>query len=167
MRAVGMQLNSRWVSRWCREYGLSLRAPNRKYKVAKWILEERLEIAWLNCARVRKLCQLVFGYDPEQENWDQTPYQHNESGSQNSKTLAVKGCLVPLIEGHADTRARWTANLTTFSNPDRIRKGELPYAEFMFKAEGETVLRRLRERVRSCGYGPWLSVAVSEKGELP
>ena len=163
VRAVGMRIHSKWMKRWCLEYGLSLRAPNRKYKVAKRVLEERLQIGWLNCARVRKLCQLVFGYDPEQENWDQSPFQHNEIGSQNSKTLAVRGCVVPLIEGHADTRARWTANLTTFSNGERIMNGELPYAECMFKADGEQVARRLREHVRSSGHGSWLSVATSEK----
>ena len=75
---------------WCSDYGLSLKAPNRKYKVAKWILEERLQIGWLNCARVRKLSQLAFGYGPEQENSDQSPFQHNEIGSQNARTLAVK-----------------------------------------------------------------------------
>ena len=100
------------------------------------------------------MCQLVFGYDPEQENWDQSPYQHNEIGSQNAPTLAVQGCLVPLIEGHADTRARWTANLTTFSNPERIMKGELPYAECMFRADGDLLLKKLWEHVRSCGHGP-------------
>ena len=65
-----MRIHNKWMKRWCLEYGLSLRAPNRKYKVAKRVLEERLQIGWLNCARVRKLCQLVFGYDPEQKNWD-------------------------------------------------------------------------------------------------
>ena len=164
VRAVGMTINSRWMERWRKEYGLSLKAPNRKYKVAKWILEERLQIGWLNCARVRKLCQLAFGYDPEQENWDQSPFQHNEIGSQNAKTLAVKGWLVPLVEGHADTRARWTANLTTFSNHERILKGEFPYAECMFKADGEQVVNRLWEHVRSSGHASWLSVATSEKG---
>ena len=41
--------------------------------------------------------------------------------------------------------------------------GELPYAECMFKADGEQVARRLREHVRSSGHGSWLSVATSEK----
>ena len=37
VRAVGMKIESRWMKTWCREYGLSLKAPNRKYKVGKWI----------------------------------------------------------------------------------------------------------------------------------
>ena len=77
--------------------------------------------------------------------------------------MAVKGCLVPLIEGHSDTRARWTASLTTFDDKERILNGELPYAEFMFRADGEVLLGKLREHVRSRGCAPWVSVATSEK----
>ena len=151
----GMMTDWKWLKRWSCDYGLSVRAPNRKFKVPKWLLEERLVIWWLNLARVRALCQECHKYDPEQENWDQTPFHRNEVGSQNAPTLAIAGSIsVPLIEGHSDTRQRWTANLTTFSNKERILRGELPYAEFMFKADGELLQERLREHLRSCGCGP-------------
>ena len=42
--------------------------------------------------------------------------------------------------------------------------GELPYAEFMFRADGEVLLGKLWDHVRSRGCGPWVSVATSEKG---
>jgi len=101
-----------------------MRKPNRKYKVPKAVMAERLEIGWLNVARIRALCLAEFGYDPEIENWDQSPFHHNESGSQNMPTLAVAGgsATVPLIQCHAATRERWTANLTTFSNEERLKK---------------------------------------------
>ena len=121
----------------------------------------------LNVARVRSLCLAVHGYDPEIENWDQSPFHHNESGSQNMTTLAVagKGAIVPLVEGHSATRERWTANLTTFSNEERLKKEGPPYCEIMFKATAEGPLeQRLWEHVRSRGYGPWVSVTTSEKG---
>ena len=70
---------------------------------------------------------------------------------------------MPLVEGHSDTRSRWTANLTTFSNKERIQRGEFPYAEFMFKADGEVLQAQLREHLRSRGYGSWASAATSEK----
>ena len=99
------------------------------------------------------------------ENWDQTPFHRNEVGSQNARTLAIEGSMaVPLIEGHSDTRSRWSANLTTFSNKDRIKAGELPYAEFMFKADSYQLQARLREHLRSCGYPSNFSAATSEKG---
>ena len=166
---VAMQLRARWLRTWAREYGLCLRAPNRRYKVSKRVLAERLEIEWLNGARVRQLCLCAHGYEPEHENFDQSPYQHNAVGSQNTaKTLAVAGCTVPLIEGHAATRARWTANLTTFSDTKRItemaERGEFPYAECMFRADGQRLQATLREHIRSRGYGRWVSAATSEKG---
>jgi len=108
----------------------------------------------------------IFGYDPEMENFDQSPYHDNEQGSQGGKTLAVKGSgKVPLIEGHHDTRQRWTGNFTTFSDKARILAGELPYVELMFLGTpGGPKEMRLREYVRSRGYGSWLTVACSEKG---
>ena len=162
--AVGVKLTARWFTNWEADHGLSMKKPNRKYKVPKAIMAERLEIGWCNGARVRALCLAVHGYEPEMENWDQSPFHNNESGSQNAPTLAVAGSKVPLVEGHADTRARWTANLTTFSNKERLLKDGPPYAEFVFKAGGDVLQLKLREYVRSCGYGPWLSVATSEKG---
>ena len=143
-----------------------MRKPNRKYKVPKAVLAERLEICWLNVARVRALCLAAHGCDPEIENWDQSPFHNNESGSANAPSLAVTGrrANVPLVEGHADTRERWTANLTTFSNKARIETEGPPYCEMMFKAEGDRLELRLREYTRSRGDGPWLSVVTSPKG---
>jgi hypothetical protein len=102
------------------------------------------------------------------ENFDQTPYHRNESGPHDGVALAVAGQFaeVPLVEGHGDTRARWTANLTTFSNTERIQRGEMPYCEFMFKhevkADESTLELRLREHMR--GYGAWVTVATSNSG---
>ena len=159
-----VELSARWFHNWESEYGLSMRKPNRKYKVPKAVMAERLEVGWCNVARVRALCLATHGYDPEIENWDQSPFHNNESGSQNVSTLAVAGGNVPLIEGHADTRERWTGNFTTFSNKARLMAEGPPYCEFVFKANGERLQLRLREYIRSRGFGPWVSVATSEKG---
>ncbi len=120
-----------WFTHCQDEYGVSMRKPNRKYKVPKAVMAERLEIGWCNVARIRAVCLATHGYDPEIENWDQSPFHNNESGSANTPTLAVAGSLVPLIEGHADTRERWTANLTTFSNKARIQAEGPPYCELL------------------------------------
>ena len=98
------------------------------------------------------------------ENWDQSPFHHNETGSGNTPTPAVAGVEVPLVEGHIATRARWPANLTTFSDHARLTTDGPPYAEHMFKADGEVILKRLQDHIRSRGYGKWVSVATSEKG---
>ena len=159
------QVTSRWFINWQNEYGLSLRAPNRKYKVPRAVLDERMRLWWTSVFRVRALCLAVFGYDPEQENWDQSPFHNNESGCQNVGTLSFKGApTVPLVEGHADTRKRWSGNFVTWSNKDRIVKEGPPYAEYCFKADGEQLVLQLREHIRSRGYGSWLTVATSPKG---
>ena len=81
------------------------------------------------------------GYDHHFENWDQSPFHHNETGSDNKPTLAVAGVEVPLVEMHTATRMRWTANLTTFSDHARLTKDGPSYAEHMFQADGEIVLK--------------------------
>ena len=69
------------VRSWEDEYNLSLRRPNRRYKVPRPVLAERLEIWWTNLLRVRQLILCEFGYDPEMQNFDQSPFHRNEAGS--------------------------------------------------------------------------------------
>ena len=124
-----------------------------------------MELRWIALFRIRTLCLLAHGYDPEMENVDQSPFHNNESGSQNLRTLSFRGATeVPLIEGHSDTRERWTGNFTTFSDAERIRAGVRPYCELCFKADGDRVEARLREYCRSRGMGSWFSVITSPKG---
>ena len=59
-----VDLRSRWFSDWRHEYGLSSRRPNRRYKVKKAVIAERLEIGWINVFRVRAACAALKGYDP-------------------------------------------------------------------------------------------------------
>ena len=131
------------------------------------LLAIRLEAFWITVARVRALCLECNGHDPDFENFDQTPYHFNESGSQDGSTLGVCGELCPLVEGHAATRMRWSANLGTFSDAERITDGkETPYAEFMFKFVDKTgkMELRLRNHIHNRGYGKWVSVACSSSG---
>ena len=79
------------------------------------MLNERLDIGWVNIFRIRLFIFLVFGYDPLILNWDQSPFHHNESGSQNKPTLGVRGSTVPVVEGNSDTKSRWTAHLMAAS----------------------------------------------------
>ena len=67
------KITSHRMRGWMRQYRVSLRRPNRKYKVPRHVLEERLAIFWINLARVRRFIQLVKGYDPHMTNIDQPP----------------------------------------------------------------------------------------------
>ena len=155
----------RWFDRWLDDYGLCERAPNRQYKVPQAVLNERLEIGWLNIAKIRQLCICAFDYDPDMENWDQSPFHPNEGGSQKVRTIAVAGSpTVPIIENPNVTHSRWTLNATTFSCKERIERGERPWMELMFKFEGDAVKKRLQEHIRCSGYPDWLSVTTSPSG---
>ena len=91
---------------------VSFRKPNRKWKVARHVLAERLRITWENTCRVRALAQEVLGYDLDFDNLDQSPFHMNEAGSQAQKSLSIRGGgVVPLKEGHAQTSIDETASL--------------------------------------------------------
>ena len=142
---------------------MSFRKPNRKYKVAKWLVSSRYETMILNVARVRAATAAIFGYDPHILNWDQSPFHHYETGAAEAKSLAVKGSIVPLVEGHDDAKARWTANLCVTSDVDGLRRDGPPPAEMMFKG-GDEIKRKLVAHLRNRGYAEWVSSATSEKG---
>jgi len=157
--------DAKWFRHWQDEHGLSMRMANRKYQVPRVVLKERLEIFWVNLFRMRLFIFLVFQYNPKLENWDQSPYHNNETGSQNKPILCVAGGKVPVVEGNSDVKTRWTANLTTFSDSERILEGKLPYCELMFKAEpdGRTDAR-LQAFLRNRGFPKWFTVTTAPKG---
>ena len=76
-----VDINGRWLRHFCHEYRLAVRQPNRKFKVPRWVLAERLDFFWLSVAKVRKFISLAFGYDPRCRNIDQSPFHANEAGS--------------------------------------------------------------------------------------
>ena len=84
-------ITTKWIIGWRRQYQVSLRTPNRRWKVSRRVCLERCRITWLNVYRVRRLCELEHGYDPELDGFDQKPFHFNESGSQLRKTLHWKG----------------------------------------------------------------------------
>jgi hypothetical protein len=160
--------DSHWFKRWAEDYGLSMRMANRKYAVPRNVLKERLEIFWVSLFRMRYFILLVFGYDPRIENWDQSPFHHNETGAQNKPTLAVRGSVVPVVEGTSDVKSRWTVNLCTRSDFDAavaVADGANPAGECMFKAERDgSVDARLQAFLRSRGFPSWFTVTVGPKG---
>jgi len=133
-----VQVDGPWLEQLLCEYRLSSRRPNRKFKVPRWVLAERLKLFWISSAKLRQLVILSFGYDPAFRNVDQPPFHGNEAGSAECCTLALKGApTVPLIENHAATRERISLNSMTDSSAARISQGDLPGFELMFRAAGK------------------------------
>ncbi len=157
--------DSWWFKRWEEDFGLSMRKANRKYQVPRKVLKERLEFFWVNLFRIRLFIHTVFGYDPLILNFDQSPFHHNETGSQNKPTLGARWGIVPVVEGNSDVKSRWTANLTTWSRFPAIADGEMPASECMFKAEPDGLVNeRLQAFLRSRGFPKWFTVTVGPKG---
>ena len=142
-----------------------MKKANRKYQVPRSVQKERMELFWCSLFRVRLFISKEFGYDPVLYNFDQSPYHHNESGSQNKATLSVRGANVPIVEGTADIRERWTLNATTCSNFSAVAENGMPWAECMFKGTpGKMLHENLTAfRVRA-GFPDWFTVTISEKG---
>ena len=80
-----VEIDGRWLNILLAEYRLSSRVPNRKFKVPRVVLAERLRLflVALFCIRMFILCK--FGYDPVMRNIDQSPFHDNEAG---------EGCIV-------------------------------------------------------------------------
>ena len=163
-RVVAFLPDAHWFRRWEEDHGLSMRKANRKYQVPRPVLKERMEIFWVVLFRIRLFIALVFGYDPMIQNFDQSPFHHNETGSQDKPVLCVRGSKVPIIEGNADVRTRWTGTFTTCSRA-AVAVGSLTPVECMFKAEKDgSVDARLQAFLRSRGFPSWFTVTVGPKG---
>ena len=159
-----VKVDARWLNGFLAEYRLTSRRPNRKFKVPRAVLAQRLKIWWTVTAKLRKLIMLTFGYEPKFRNIDQSPFHGNEAGSAESNTISLKGApTVPLVENHAATRERWSLNSVTDSSAERISK-KLPGFELMFKAEGKVKEGKLQAYVASKGLPFKVSVVTGPSG---
>ena len=159
-----VQITGKWLNTVLRVNRISDRLPNRKFKVPRWVLGERLEIFWLIVFKLRLLIKLVFGYDPDAKNVDQSPFHGNEAGSKEISTLALKGApTVPLIENHAATRERMSLNSITDSSEARVRQ-QVPGFEIMFRADGKQVEAKLAAYVYSKGLPFRVTVVTGPSG---
>ena len=148
-----------WVRRWRREYGVSLRRPNKRYKVPRSVFMERVRILWCNTLRIRVLSWLCWGRDTVVEGFDQKPFHMSEAGSKNQKTLALRGDEdVVLKENHAHTRERWSANTFVTSCPRRAEA--IPPLELMFR--GGSQVDASLQAIKPAD-APWLSITTGPK----
>ena len=160
-------MTNAWYKRFREKYHISLRLPNKRWKVPFAVFLERCGVLWRNVIRVTIIIQLLFGYTPEIDGWDQKPFHMNESGSKYQRTLSFKGGSVGLSECHSATRQRWTSSTFTTSSLQRARA--IPPLEVMMKG-GQGVHQKLLDaltELRASGvFGSltWLSVATSPSG---
>ena len=66
---VPLHITRAWLRKWMCDYRISVRQPNRKYKVARDVLCERLQIFWITVAKIRTFVKLHWGYDLDFRTW--------------------------------------------------------------------------------------------------
>lgn len=140
-------LNRGWLRGWKREYGVSLRRPNKRFKVRRDVLRGRLRSMWLSNVRIRALADACFGLDPPMIGFDQKGIFMNEAGAKNVGMLAFEGeTQVALKENHAASRTRVSIMTTTVSTGEWLDEypDGLPL-EIVFKGLSERVLKTLEK----------------------
>ena len=112
-----------------REYGVSLRHPNKRFQIKQADREERVFEYLKDIWTVRKFVLDNFGLDPPVINGDQMPLHRNESSFQ--KTLNFTGMDTYVKENYNLSRERVTVFTQVSSDPDLTLK-----PEFVFKGKG-------------------------------
>ena len=124
--------NQKWFKGWCKEFGISIRKPNKKYTISKETMKRRVVQFLKDVWTVRHFFNVKYNKEPVIFGADQMPLHRNELGQ--VKTMAFKGSSQPVFvkENHSLSRERCTV-MTTISSSDTIPP---PPPEFLFKGEG-------------------------------
>ena len=119
-----------WIKGWCKEFNVSLKKPNKRYKVPHEVRKRRILQVLKNVWRVRWYFLQKFDMEPMILGSDQMPLHRNESS--NEKTLSFKGIDAFVKENHALSRERMTLMTTVSSSPSLPP----PPFELLFKGVG-------------------------------
>ena len=119
-----------WIQGWEKEYGVSLRKPNKRYSISKDDCVIRVKDYLQNIWHIRNYFLTKFGTDPPIINGDQMPLHRNESSAQ--ATLNFKNADTFVKENHHHSRERVTV-FTQVSSDDKITL----FPEFVFKGTGK------------------------------
>ena len=123
-----VKFSNNWITGWMKEYGVSLKAANKRFKIKQEDRVERIKEYIMNIWRVQKFFLDTYGVDPPVINGDQMPLHRNESASQ--KTLAFTGQDTFVKENYMFSRERITAYTQISSDNQQFKP------EFVFKGKG-------------------------------
>ena len=131
-----------WVRGWRREYGISLRRPNTKFKLSRANLLLRVQYMWRANLRIRFLAWYCLGISVNVWGMDQKPLYMNEGGHKNLPICEFAGAELAVAKDNvAQTRERVSC-MTTVSSAKAEASASLPVA-LCFKGKTDRVLRRL------------------------
>ena len=124
-----LKFGNQWIKMWEKEYGISLRKPNKRYSIKKEDLIERLQDYLKNLWSIQYYIIEKYEVDPHIINGDQRQLHRNESSAQ--KTLNFKGEETFVEENHMLSRER----VTLFTQVNSESKFITP--EFIFNGKGK------------------------------
>ena len=131
-----------WVRGWRHEYRLSLRMPNRKFKLNKAQMQTRAKHVWRANLRVRWLAWFCLGRSLIIWGMDQKPIYMNEGGHKNQKTIQFVGAELAVAKDNiAQSRERVSA-MTTATSDETDATASLPVG-LCFKGKTNRVLKKL------------------------
>ena len=155
-------ISAKWVRGWRREYQVSLRKPNAKFKLNKQASYTRVTYMWEAQLRVRFLAWYCLGRELVCWGMDQKPLYVNEGGRKGQATLHFKGSeLAVSKEVVAQSRERVSLVTTVTSNVEEAAAAPLPLG-ILFKGKTKKVLRRVLPLAASLGQH--VVVQVAPKG---
>ena len=124
-----LKFSKHWIRDWEKEYGVSLRKPNKRYPISKEDCVIQVTDYLYNIWLVRRYFLVHLNREPNIINGDQMPSHRNESADQ--KTMTFKNSETFVRENHHLSRER--ATFFTQISSD----GSIFMPEYVFKGSGK------------------------------
>ena len=136
------RITDKWVRGFRREYDISLRTPNMKYKLNREKLTARLSVMFATLFRIRWLAWFCLGREISAWGADQKPIYMSEGCHKNRRTLHLSGVELAVSKDIvAQSRQRISA-MTVVTSLEEEASASLPLG-LCFKGGSDAVLRRL------------------------
>ena len=122
----------KWLKKWCKDYRISLKYPNKRFSIIQEVRKRRIIQFFKNVWIARYWRKAKYKDDPPILSADQMPLHRNESGSQKSFNFSGSDQSCFVKENHHLTRERSTV-MTIASSSNAIKT---PPLQFVFKGKG-------------------------------
>ena len=137
------RITYQWVRGWRREWKVSLRRPNAKFKLSKQKLYLRLRHVWRANLSIRWLAHFCLHRQLIVWGCDQKPIYMNEGGHKNQPTCHFEGAELAVAKDNiAQSRARVSIMTTVTSDKAEAQSSLLPIG-VCFRAKTEKILANL------------------------
>ena len=137
------RITYKWVRGWRREWNVSLRKPNAKFKLSKEKLYLRLGHVWRANLHIRWLAHYCLGRKLIAWGCDQKPIYMNEGGHKNQPTCHFEGAELAVAKDNvAQSRERVSVMTTVTSDMAEALAGRLPVA-LCFKGKTDRIIQNL------------------------